>query len=97
MIDEFDWSKGTYRGSVMQNRGVILAETDQIELYSNGVKILLSILNHPEALVTDLSDLGDFKPDSATMRILGNTYNRILHMNELIWELAKELKADDPS
>lgn len=83
--------------SIFTNPRFTIAPDSHIKRYEKGVNRLLDILQHPEALVTDLSDLRDFNPDAAVMRVLGNAFKRIIHMNELIWELAKEIDADDPS
>lgn len=94
MTDEYDWSAALMDKIPFK---IILTAQDKINQYSKGITLLLDILQHPEALVTDESTLRDFSPDGVTMRILGNTYKRILNVDEELWQLAKELEEmDDP-
>jgi len=44
----------------MSEPKVVIAEQDGVDSMEEQVNALLNILGHPEALVTDLSDFGDF-------------------------------------
>lgn len=69
---------------------IVLAEQDNIDKHAEGVEEVLQLLEHPIALVTDLSTVYDFYPSAAVMRALGNRFKRIVHVSEHIWQLAKE-------
>lgn len=72
-----------------------LAEHDEIDAFEKQVDQILSVLGHPEALVTDLSDIGDFmsfgraKPE--TMEVLAQLMGHEVSINDLLVTLAREL------
>lgn len=100
MTDEFDidFSKGQVRGPLFPpGTKIEMAPQEKVQEHVVGMEQLLELLGHPEALVSDWSTLRDFAPDGVTMRVLGNTYKRILNVDEELWQLAKELEEmDDP-
>jgi|GEM_PF-5787551 hypothetical protein len=92
MTDEYDRSQDLMNKIPFKITMVELVEQDQIEKYPVGVAQVLTAAGHSEALVTDRSSWGDFAPDAAASRTLGTILGRIVHVNELIWELAKEVE-----
>lgn len=67
-----------------------LAPQDNIDKHAEGVDAVLVLIDCPEALVTDESQLSDFSPSAAAMRALSNYFKRIVHVSEYLWQLAKE-------
>lgn len=76
---------------------IVLADNTQCNAFREQIDVLLSLLDHPEALVTDLSDLGDFlgeDPDGT---------EKIMELNDMfacratrrtkLWEVAKAMEA----
>lgn len=77
-----------------------IVTTDKIDEYPDEVMKLLHAIGHPEALVTDLSQLSDFimsfaypedGGDSEAIEALGMLMSRRVEGHEYLHELAKEL------
>lgn len=67
----------------------ILIEQDKIDQYPEGVAVILNILGHPEALVTDYSQIGDFDPDESALSLLD------AKPGDFLWELAERIEKEN--
>lgn len=78
----------------------IVIQAEQVDKYEEQCRVILEEIGHPEALITDLSQVGDFTmlwevedeqylyerlSTLAGMHVSGQTY---------IWHIAKHLKKD---
>lgn len=74
---------------------IVIVEQDKVDLYETQVNRLLAALGHPEALVTDLSQVFDFDPDEEAEADLSELMGRTVRPVEYLWQLAQELEAAD--
>lgn len=76
---------------------VFLADTTQCNAFREQLDTLLNLLGHPEALVTDLSDLGDFlgeDPDGTDkIAELNDMFACRANRRTKLWEVAKAMEA----
>jgi hypothetical protein len=72
---------------------IVIVEQDKVDLYETQVNRLLAALGHPEALVTDLSQVFDFDPDEEAEADLSELMGRTVRPVEYLWQLAQELAA----
>lgn len=70
---------------------IVIVEQDKIDAYEDQVNRLLAALGHPEALVTDLSQVFDFSPDEEAEADLASLMGRSVDCGEYLWKLAEEL------
>ena len=82
---------------VEQIKTITLAKQDMVQKYDYQMQIVLGILNHIEALVTDESDVGDFIDsgedaiDVSRLAELSDIFNMPVALNTKLWELARSL------
>lgn len=67
----------------------IVIDQTHINQYPEGVSIVLSVLGHTEALVSDLSEIGDFDPSEETLSLLD------AKRGDIIWEIAARIERDN--
>lgn len=70
---------------------IVIVEQDMVDAYEDQVNQLLAALGHPEALVTDLSQVFDFSPDEEAEADLTAVMGRPVDGGEYLWKLAQEL------
>jgi DNA-binding transcriptional ArsR family regulator len=68
-----------------------LASTELVDKFTEEVDIILTILGHPEALVTDLSSVRDFPITKTKLKKLSNLIGYVVEETHLIGELARDL------
>lgn len=71
------------------------APSDEIDKYPAGVDRFLRIVGVASALVTDESSVWDFlgvDDSDKCLPKLGRALGRHVHLNELVWKIAKELE-----
>lgn len=76
-----------------------LAEQDNVERLTPYVDLVLSVLGHREALVTDQSSVGDFicmyslqDQQAQQLALLKTLTGREVCLSDLLWQLAQELE-----
>jgi hypothetical protein len=85
-------------------RRIVIADQDAVDQFPHGVQRVLGVLGHPEALVTDESQVGDFlmhypsDPECARLEKeglaeLSSLLGRPVTRRDWIWELARDLEA----
>lgn len=76
---------------------VFLTDTTQCSVFRAQIDTLLNLLGHPEALVTDNSDLGDFlgeDPDGTDkIAELNDMFVCRANRRTKLWEVAKAMEA----
>lgn len=84
-----------------------LADQEGCDTFEKEVMHILRALGHPEALVTDESQVGDFcihifgaeadpeivELNQKILAAVGVLMGRSVHESELVWEMARELAA----
>ena len=70
---------------------IVIADQEQVDIYETEVNRILAALGHPEALVTDLSQVFDFGDDEEAAADLAELMGRPVNAAEHIWKLAAEL------
>ena len=76
---------------------ITLASQDMVTKYDYQMQVVLGILDHNEALVTDESTVGDFVDsgedavDVARLAELSDIFNMPVSLNTKLWELAKAI------
>jgi len=69
-----------------------LAENDKIELLRKYVDEVLEALDHPEALVTNESQVWNFTSDKNELKRLSKKLKFSVDENDYIWQLAERCK-----
>ncbi len=69
-----------------------LAENDKIELLRKYVDKVLEALGHPEALVTNESQVWNFTSDNNELKQLSKKLKFSVDENDYIWQLAERCK-----
>jgi hypothetical protein len=69
-----------------------LAENDKIELLRKYVDKVLEALGHPEALVTNESQVWNFTSDKNELKRLSKKLKFSVDENDYIWQLAERCK-----
>ena len=88
------------RGCVKKKR-VVLASDDKGEVNYGYVMKVLEALGHPEALVTDESEVYDFmlgmdeKKEKKWLSALGKRLGVEVQGNDYIWEVAKKIQESE--
>jgi hypothetical protein len=67
----------------------ILFETRRINEHPEGTTVILNILGHSSALVTDYTTVGDFNPDEDTLSLLD------AKRGDYLWELAERIEKEN--
>lgn len=70
---------------------IVIADQEMVDIYEAEVNRILAALGHPEALVTDLSQVFDFGDDEEAAADLNELMGRAVGLGEHIWKLAAEL------
>jgi uncharacterized protein YoaH (UPF0181 family) len=70
---------------------IVIADQEKVDVYETEVNRILAALGHPEALVTDLSQVFDFGDDEEAADDLAELMGRSVNAGEYIWKLAQEL------
>lgn len=70
---------------------IVIADQEKVDVYETEVNRILAALGHPEALVTDLSQVFDFGDDEEAADDLAELMGRSVNAGEHIWKLAQEL------
>lgn len=70
---------------------IVIADQEKVDVYETEVNRILAALGHPEALVTDLSQVFDFGDDEEAADDLAELMERSVNAGEHIWKLAQEL------
>ncbi len=70
---------------------IVIADQDMVDVYETEVNRILAALGHPEALVTDLSQVFDFGEDEEAAADLDKLMGRAVGAGEHLWKLAAEL------
>ncbi|HIA54289.1 MAG TPA: hypothetical protein EYN91_19740 [Candidatus Melainabacteria bacterium] len=70
---------------------IVIADQEKVDVYETEVNRILVALGHPEALVTDLSQVFDFGDDEEAADDLAELMGRSVNAGEHIWKLAQEL------
>lgn len=87
----------------MTHKPIIIAEQDAIDSFPNGVARILDVLGHPEALVTDLSQVFDFlshfgdeadnqRENAEMLAKLSELAGREVRKNSYLWEIARDIE-----
>ena len=81
-----------------KNKKIELAPTDECEKYQEQIMKVLKVLGHDEALVTDMSSIGDFldvfgskKQTQSRLKQISKKLGFEVSTNDLIVEVAKEI------
>jgi hypothetical protein len=69
-----------------------LASTVLVDTLEPRVELVLNALNHPEALVTDLSTIGDFGLDDDELSTASTSLEVTLSDTDYIYEVAQRLR-----
>ncbi len=69
----------------------IVIEQENVDVYEAEVNRILAAIGHPEALVTDLSQVFDFGEDEEAAADLDKLMGRAVDAGEHLWKLAAEL------
>lgn len=69
----------------------VIIEQEKVDVYEAEVNRILAALGHPEALVTDLSQVFDFGEDEEAAADLEELMGRAVDAGEHLWKLAAEL------
>ncbi len=69
----------------------IVFQKDMVDVYEAEVNRILAAIGHPEALVTDLSQVFDFGEDEEAAADLDKLMGRAVDAGEHLWKLAAEL------
>jgi hypothetical protein len=69
-----------------------LASAVLVDTLESYVELVLNALNHPEALVTDLSTISDFGMDDNERSAASSTLGVILSDDDYIYEVAQRLR-----
>lgn len=69
----------------------IVIEQENVDVYEAEVNRILAAIGHPEALVTDLSQVFDFGEDEEAAADLEQLMGRAVDAGEHLWKLAAEL------
>ncbi|MBX9950587.1 MAG: hypothetical protein K2Y39_15570 [Candidatus Obscuribacterales bacterium] len=69
----------------------VIVDQEKVDIYEAEVNRILAALGHPEALVTDLSQVFDFGDDEEAAVDLAELMGRPVEPREHIWKLAQEL------
>ncbi|MBM3129952.1 MAG: hypothetical protein FJ009_15185 [Chloroflexi bacterium] len=69
-----------------------LAGRDKIESLGEYVDRVLEALGHPEALVTDESQVWDFTRDTNELKKIAKKLGFAITKNDYVWELAERCK-----
>lgn len=94
-FDCIDCSKvATIRQAAAEGR-IELASTVLVETLELYVERVLTALGHPEALVTDLSTIGDFGLDDDERSAASATLGVALSDADYIYEVAQRLRAQE--
>jgi hypothetical protein len=94
-IPQFDCSDCSRCASIRQaaaDSRIELASTVLVDTLDSYVELVLNALNHPEALVTDLSTIGDFGLDDDERSAASSTLGVIVSDADYIYEVAKRLR-----
>ena len=70
---------------------IVIADQEKVDIYEAEVNRILAALGHPEALVTDLSQVFDFGDDEEAAVDLAELMGHPVEPREHIWKLAQEL------
>ncbi len=70
---------------------IVIADQEMVDVYEAEVNRILAALGHPEALVTDLSQVFDFGEDEEGAADLDKLMGRAVTAGEHLWKLAAEL------
>ena len=70
---------------------IVIADQEMVDVYEAEVNRILAALGHPEALVTDLSQVFDFGEDEEAAADLDKLMGRAVNAGEHLWKLAAEL------
>jgi len=70
---------------------IVIADQEKVDIYEAEVNRILAALGHPEALVTDLSQVFDFGEDEQAAADLDRLMGRAVDAGEHLWKLAAEL------
>jgi hypothetical protein len=73
-----------------------LAENDKIELLRKYIDKVLEALGHPEALVTNESQVWNFTSDKNELKRLSKKLKFSADENDYIWQLARRCKTRKP-
>lgn len=74
---------------------IVIADQEMVDIYEAEVNRILAALGHPEALVTDLSQVFDFGEDEEAEADLEHLMGRPVDACEHLWKLAAELAEKD--
>lgn len=93
MRDKYDFSKAErVDPEKFKDYKFEMAETDQTEDYWEQIDAILDALDHPEALVTDLSSFGDFMLDEDELKCLSEKFEMEIKEETLLINVAKFLR-----
>ena len=81
----------TIRQTVVDGR-IELASTVLVDTLESYVELVLDALGHPEALVTDLSTIGDFGLDDDERSAASATLGVALSDDDYVYEIARRLR-----
>lgn len=70
---------------------IVIGDQEMVDVYEAETNRILAALGHPEALVTDLSQVFDFGDDDESAEDLAELMGRPVKPSEHIWKMAEEL------
>ena len=79
------------------NIRITFAESDRIDSFEKELETVLNVLGHPQALVTDLSDVGDFvymetpEEDEAELKRIGEILGFKVELRTLLVDICEKL------
>ena len=91
-FDCIDCSKVvTIRQAAVDGR-IELVSTVLIDALESYVELVVSVLGHPEALVTDLSTIGDFGLDDDERSVASDRLGLALSDDDYVYEIARRFR-----
>jgi hypothetical protein len=93
---------GTGKLNALTNQSIILEKQDDVKKFSKEIKMILKVLGHPEALVTDGSMITDFaegvskdkrlKSEIKLCKKLGKEFGIKIPLHTFIIDLAQDIR-----
>lgn len=84
--------RGRFKG-----KKIVMCPTDKIEADQEGIDALLQLLGHPEALVTDASQLWDFDVESQGFKVYLDREEITLSKHLFLWEAVAAIRDLQPT
>ena len=90
--DGVDFSKSKKLSFDFAKAKILLYTDKKVKKYLKEVALILSLLGHSEALVTDLSAISDFVPSDKVINKMSKTFGFKVKKSDLLIDIAKKIK-----